>query len=490
MVERSQQVLLMKEIYQNAAKVLISLDFEETEEILDATYLHSTLALCKIALHRLKVMELDYPKNDPVSFTRDEMAALRRLFGCSWWVRAWVVQEIFFSKAAVFVLDTANHELDWDLLGHASESLPMGNRGDSEKDFPLRSQKNYAQAWKLWALKRTTDPTPLRGLIAYFDVVKATELEDYIYALLSLSAEYNYLGKMNQRSVPVPTIDYSKELSEIYTEWARYFIADSQSLEILCEPLISVGDQSWSEAESKLPSWVPNWSRTVNPLRIEHGDHYAAARSRPVRIGNAIDQYSLNLSGIQWDSIIWVGSTTSENSQFNAAFAQASEFLGSYLTQEGLEVLFALTATAGAYQDKGAGTSTPPNIWTYLTTRISEHLESGDYTLGNDLDEPNRPGQTQNVGWSDEYRARVRLCCFNRRLFITKRGYLGLGPYHMQLADLVCILFGGDTPYILRKSSSLTYRFIGQCYVHGIMNGEVVDEWEKTQGNEQWFELR
>lgn len=40
-----------------------------------------------------------------------------------------------------------------------------------------------------------------------------------------------------------------------------------------------------------------------------------------------------------------------------------------------------------------------------------------------------------------------------RRLFTTKKGYLGLGPYSAEVGDRVCILPGSDMPFVLRKSN-------------------------------------
>ena len=70
----------------------------------------------------------------------------------------------------------------------------------------------------------------------------------------------------------------------------------------------------------------------------------------------------------------------------------------------------------------------------------------------------------------------------NRRMFISRKGYIGLGPSHLSSGDRVYILNGGTTPFALRRKpppppgQSLDSRcsFVGACYVHGIMDGEAV----------------
>lgn len=58
-----------------------------------------------------------------------------------------------------------------------------------------------------------------------------------------------------------------------------------------------------------------------------------------------------------------------------------------------------------------------------------------------------------------------------RRAFRTSKGYLGLGPQHLQSGDHVVILHGSTVPFILRKIDDDKFTLIGEAYVHGIMDG-------------------
>jgi hypothetical protein len=80
----------------------------------------------------------------------------------------------------------------------------------------------------------------------------------------------------------------------------------------------------------------------------------------------------------------------------------------------------------------------------------------------------------------------------NRRFFFTKKGYVGLGPCTMQVGDEVYVINGSNVPHILRKvdASNLPdapvdpesgekytmFRTHGNCYVHGIMDGEACEQ--------------
>jgi hypothetical protein len=71
---------------------------------------------------------------------------------------------------------------------------------------------------------------------------------------------------------------------------------------------------------------------------------------------------------------------------------------------------------------------------------------------------------------------RVREVIWNRKFFLTereRRGELyGMAPQAALKGDIICILFGCSVPVVLRQVSGDQYHFIGECYVHGIMDGE------------------
>ena len=67
------------------------------------------------------------------------------------------------------------------------------------------------------------------------------------------------------------------------------------------------------------------------------------------------------------------------------------------------------------------------------------------------------------------------------------RRYMGLAPQDSKHGDLVCVILGCPVPLLLRlvgegkdnpqasKEDSQRYRLLGECYVDGFMNGEVMD---------------
>jgi hypothetical protein len=56
----------------------------------------------------------------------------------------------------------------------------------------------------------------------------------------------------------------------------------------------------------------------------------------------------------------------------------------------------------------------------------------------------------------------------------TANGYLAIFPEATQKGDRVCIV-AAEAPIVM-KPSGTGYEYIGECYVHGMMDGEAADE--------------
>jgi hypothetical protein len=66
-----------------------------------------------------------------------------------------------------------------------------------------------------------------------------------------------------------------------------------------------------------------------------------------------------------------------------------------------------------------------------------------------------------------------------RVLIITEKGYMGIGSADVQPGDRISLLGRSPVPYLLRPNGDKqgSYRLVGECYVHGIMDGEL---WRDT----------
>lgn len=78
-----------------------------------------------------------------------------------------------------------------------------------------------------------------------------------------------------------------------------------------------------------------------------------------------------------------------------------------------------------------------------------------------------------------DYNNSVVSRCVKRSFITTKTGYFGLAPQNTKVGDLVCIVYSAEVAYILRKpepeAGDIPGTFVGEAYVHGIMQGEYLD---------------
>jgi hypothetical protein len=78
---------------------------------------------------------------------------------------------------------------------------------------------------------------------------------------------------------------------------------------------------------------------------------------------------------------------------------------------------------------------------------------------------------------------------FRRSFFITETGYMGLGPPMMQAGDKICIIYGCYIPMVLREVGD-SHLLVGECYVYGMMMGEIIAELEAGKRTEERFHIK
>jgi hypothetical protein len=58
--------------------------------------------------------------------------------------------------------------------------------------------------------------------------------------------------------------------------------------------------------------------------------------------------------------------------------------------------------------------------------------------------------------------------------FVTRLGYFAMGPTTVLAGDVVVVLFGCNVPVVIRPIGN-QFTLFGQCYVEGLMDGQVLD---------------
>ena len=95
----------------------------------------------------------------------------------------------------------------------------------------------------------------------------------------------------------------------------------------------------------------------------------------------------------------------------------------------------------------------------------------------------------------------VTACISDKRLVITKQGYIGLVPSATRPGDKICVLFGGQLPFVLRPKRLAgdsdqqagrdeEFTLVGPAYICGLENGEAIEMMREGKLESRSFKIR
>ena len=130
--------------------------------------------------------------------------------------------------------------------------------------------------------------------------------------------------------------------------------------------------------------------------------------------------------------------------------------------------------------DRGPNGTSAPGWYRRACFECLQHTDrSGDL----DIDRLKTSPETSSTQIT--FLERVQPIVWGRRFFETRakqrsqKPLFGLGNSEVRVGDMVCILFGCSVPVLLRQitqGKTPEFLFVGECYVHGMMDGEAVSK--------------
>ncbi|KAG4442145.1 hypothetical protein IFR05_002358 [Cadophora sp. M221] len=480
--EKSLQVALMGEIYSRCHEVLVWIG----EDINDLS--GSFKAVEELHEGFLKTEE-DYPYEE-LSFentflpgspvfenllnTQDMWAKpFLRLIQQPWFLRRWCLQEIAKAPAATVVCGFKT--ISWNVLANVYWCIYKSGALSYIVDPDEGAAGSYTGIVNMGLIRRDSrknEHAPLLESVVSTRYFKCTDPRDAVYALLGLGGDVKLYGDSL-------TPDYSLSVEEVF----KKFVIGCLTQKGCLYPL-SVNHTPPQSGALDLPSWVPDFTRleTTNPLirmRIGDGLPYHASGDSSPRVRVSEDGSLLFALGKVVDTIKdtappldEVFCTNMEGlSPADADVQKMKEWLGSRKEMVGYEnldgeqrdnlfesfwrtMVFNLTASVD---------TAPPEYSEYFKLYLDHFFRPGVFVP--ETEEPQRTYLLQiesavisrAEGWS---------------MFTTENSRLGQGMRSIRKGDIVCILDGGELPYVIRRVDDGQYQFIGSCYVHGLMNGE------------------
>lgn len=295
----------------------------------------------------------------------------------------------------------------------------------------------------------------LLSALQRFRGCQSSDPRDKVYAMLSITTD-------GQDKALDP--DYSLTVAQVYTSLAIHLIQREKRLDIL-------GHCTITDPTNGLPSWVPDWS--VNNNQQPFGKYAPNAGGTFVRVYNCSGDTLANVRFVEETRALVTKGLIVDNVKEVCESRQSPSKPATIVRQ------WKTWAPANDEPYTAGGTMEQAFCHT-LTADVSVK------TLGRVV-----RGGGINIDWlrwmeqipiEEEQPLLAHFYAMHgatmRRAFLnTSKGYMGLGPESAEPGDLICVLLGGSVPYMLRQIGH-HYRFLGECYIHGIMDGEAMKEIE------------
>jgi hypothetical protein len=483
-LEKNHQIPLMGKIYSLAERVAIWLGEVDPTQ---------SRGICEIVQRitehiRKTIREWGYDEASMRGYERLQMPSyctttaaqevLTRLYAMPWFSRVWCIQEVVLAKDAIMFW--GEHELSWADIGliatWLSEITPQ--RALEYDSNAFYADVEVGNAFRMYRFRERK----LSGFIDLLDdcvTFEATNPRDRVYGLLAL-LEAN-------KEAQALSVDYEKSFEEVYADTVVAVIQVSLDL----NPLKYVNHGiSYRRTEQNFTSWTPNWHDKIGIRRMPaHGSPLSACKNLVVTSADTskINSKHLCLEGLLYSEVTSVHVVMDLDSLENL---REHPFLENYSALFGpeetcsvgeLSKMFALarTLTAGcnsSLEDIIDANKEEQGTFYRSFLTVIRMLNAGVDTMNFRKDLP----------FEESFYDEAEIVCTNRRLFQTANGNFGLGPTAARKGDIVVVLFGGDTPYILRPCGT-SYSFIGQAYVDSLMQGELVDQMEVGRVQKQEF---
>ncbi|KAL8977518.1 MAG: hypothetical protein Q9205_006694 [Flavoplaca limonia] len=418
----------------------------------------------------------------------EKLHALADFCAHPWFGRAWVVQEVATSSNVIVHWEGGKCKwssfrnlrllLNWlirrilvakvyhdmtavDLLGRSLTTLQM-----------IVSQ----------SLKppRTRPLIELIRLMLMCGKTRATQPEDLIYSVMGIASDRDTCGIQ---------VDYKKHYTEIFTAAALQFLKTlgAQALAWSCQRT-KINDPP------RLPSWVTDLRLQFDFMVIEamslhrfdlSSKQFSAAGNRNFEYTVDEKREKLSIRTFYVDRVVEVKSFrfTAEHLasggsiplQYQARLADYGEFFDFAADRVPTryddtirEEIHWRVPIADRYFDGGA------NVVRRAGLEVKEWCKA--------ILHPDDPLSASAISMSAKYKTLMFMK--PHVVFLTATGYIGLGGWETVEGDEVHLVQGSDLPFLLRRTEG-HYQLVSQAYVHGIVDGELVDDNTEFQ----WLEI-
>ncbi|KAH0530180.1 hypothetical protein TsFJ059_004840 [Trichoderma semiorbis] len=506
--ERSAQVALMRDIYKQAAEVIVWLG-EEDEPSKRAIGCLEDIALMSVDKER---MERCLPILLGLQVKKDSDDPIGPLFKRSWFSRMWTIQEVALPSQQLVRVLCGSVSLPWIYLAIALDMLRASDYkwGDWHSAMRLQAHLSGLLAEKRecsGAVSQSSNKRSLLEILLYGTEKKCTDPKDRIFALFGIFQELD---------ITVPAPDYSETLGRIYAAATVACFTNDSCMEFLYHVpsehrraglpswTVDWGDAAWTAADQRVTvtkkpftasgKSSPSLQFSENTLRIQI---QGSIVDRVRQVGQPMSVKSRQHSAIN-ERLVWDGLRMEANNGWNLddtaedihaafeVFASWLDLASSARSQssgkDAGNSRYALCETLLEYhsfeETEQEIVNLKSSFWPWL-----EAIKAYSSTTMLQKSTPPRSSTalqsffTLTKGEGSRFQLKIMTTCQRKRFITTENREIGLVPDIVQAGDIVALISGLHMPVIFRPVDQGRYLYVCHAYIHGLMDGE---KWDKS----------
>lgn len=482
-LERNQQVKNMAFIFQRARQVLVYISAPNGIDI--GLMFGNVERLCALESYRIdtlrsaKKIARKYKSEVPPYKVPGIIQELKKFARRRWFHRVWTAQEIGLASSAIILCGSAS--LSWQKFVKAHQIFYKGLTKHELWQYSFRPDQILFLQYRA-----QEEELSFLDVLAMTSSRGASNPRDRVFAMLSHPS-----ARMPPGEELIVEANYNWSVRRVYQETAIGIIKQMCSLDIL--------SYVWQDMKIRrtTPSWVPQWTynQYANPLlggaksnracgsmKLNLQTCFQKRRELLYVRGWAVGVVSMtlgplskfDLNSISFELIpltVWLSGSKIPRTM-TQVYSVLKRAVGSRYGDK-FASAFGLTLTANRLDPQYDGGNGRAKYISDLATSLEQILRDSGF----EDDLGSLPAGTK-YGSTMDFTEAVRYACQGRKLFTTETGYMGLGPSFLMPGDIVCVLHGGQVPYILRRAGrGNDYRLVGECHIQGLMEGQAEYHW-------------
>ena len=508
--EKGHQVKRMGEVYANAKCTLVWLgcDDQNIAEDAFALILETNAYLADLFLQagRSVYKMGSFTNLYPICIDKGRWLGVAKIFCFPWFRRVWTVQEaaiaekccMFWGSASIDIADLLElstwidlqQDLRVVLRGIAGHFLTLpSERISLFFYYNIHQPERWQQSRSGLAYLATTffKEKPFWALLMESRRLEASDPRDHVYAFLGCPAAIDSNGRTFVEA------DYTSSIDDLNLRLAYALIEDSAEAPFVFSAVThNSRDRLMGDMH---PSWIPIWhvAGEYRPKIAEPAYWFQAGGARELFTATKRDENRLSIGAYTFDTVIW----RSSRIHMDHVGVEPTCVLTSGLNEVSIDTLwddvlrsssrlgiavrhvdFFRTLAIG-YPGDGSFSAISDEE---QQTLIEAYEKSMSVARPNDREAVMEASERQVATWVKDVLDNIH----NASMFLTRGGRIGIAPlgHLVEVGDVCCIIFGATVPFLLTPVREGRHKLISECYINGVMDGEIMQQFDESDLNE------